>query len=396
MPHFRYTALDAQGARARGVIEAASESVALAQIESKSLTPVTVEQPRARRGLLGRGASPAAMARAYSGAADLLAAGVPLLKALSLLGRGKSHPAISGAVREVAERVADGEELSVAMGQRPAIFHPTHVAMIRAGERGGKLDDALHRLGELLERQAELRAKVLGSLVYPGVLATLGVGVLLIVFVVFVPQFRPLFARLQSLPGPTTIVFGVSDALTRHGLITLIVVVGAVVGGLFAIRRPGVARWVDDVTLKAPIVGPLIRAVAVARLFRMLGTMLASGVPLLAALRVARDASTRASLTEAVDKSIEAVRAGEPLASPLAASGLLSEDIAEMVAVGEAANTLETVLTHVAESLERRVDRRLAAGVKLVEPLLLVVLAGVVGLVAVALLLPLTQLSGEV
>lgn len=396
MPEFRYKAVDAQGRRRAGAVVASSEALALAELEQRQLTPLSVEARATGVRVRTRGASPAALARAYASAADLLKAGVPILRALRLLAKGKSQPALAEAFAEVADRVADGEELSSAMERRPGVFRPVHVAMIRAGEKGGFLDEALARLGALLERQAELRAKVLGSLVYPAVLTTLGGGVLIVVFAVFVPQFRPLFARLEELPFATELVFAISDAVTRRGLLTL-GVVAAVGAGLFAAsRRPEIRREMAGWPLRVPVIGPVLKAIAVARLCRLLGTMLGAGVPLLASLRVTREAAGHPALAEAVDAAAEAVRAGEPLATPLAASGLLSEEVTEMIAVGEAANALDTVLVQVAESLERRVDRLLGAAVKLIEPLLLVVLAGAVGLVAVALLLPLTQLSGQV
>ncbi|MEL7474005.1 MAG: type II secretion system F family protein [Planctomycetota bacterium] len=396
MAQFRYSALDGTGQRVRGVVEAASEPLALADLEAKSLTPLTLSASGARPGLRVGRPSPAVLARAYGGASDLIAAGVPVLRALRLLGRGKSHAALAAAFREVADRVADGEDLSEAMSRRSEFFRRPHVAMIRAGEKAGSLDEALARLAGLLERQAELRSKVVGSLIYPGVLLTLGAAVLAVVFIVFVPQFRPLFARLPDLPTPTVIVFGISDALTRRGLISLVVVACALVAGFVLMRRDDVRRRVEMWPLRAPLLGGLLRSIAVARICRLLGSMLAAGVPMLSALQVTRDAAGHRAFAKAIEGASEAVRAGEPLAKPLTESRLLSEEVAEMITVGEAANTLDTVLLHVADALERRVDRTLNTLVKLIEPLLLVVLASVVGLVAVALLLPLTQLSDQV
>lgn len=393
MPTFEYTALSSGGQRVSGEIAGANEQAVLSELEARRLVPVSIREKVARGLRVRRGVSVRALANAYQQLADMLHAGVPMLRALRLLGSRKSQPMLSRVFREMADAVAEGEDLGDAMARRPDVFRQVQVAMVRAGEKGGFLDAAVARLGQFLLAQAELRSKVIGSLVYPCALVVFGVAVLGFIFGVFVPMFRPIFNRLPNVPLVTQVVFAASDAVGRYGLVTLAVVAVLVVGGMWAARRPDVRRVIARVKTHGPIFGPLVRALATARFCRMLGTMLANGVPMLSAMSTAREAAGNLLLEEAVEEAIEGVRAGEALAPPLRESGLFADDVIEMIAVGEEAGNVAEVLVTVAETIEKRIDRLLSTVVRLIEPLLLVVIAVVVLIVAVGLILPLTQLS---
>lgn len=392
MSSFRYTALTAAGERVAGVLAGASEQAVLAEMESRRLTPLTIEPVEQAATVLRRGVGTRVLATALAQLADLLRAGVPLLRALQLLGARKSEPRLSAAFREIGEAVARGTDLGEAMGARPDVFTPVQVAMVRAGERGGFLEPVLARLATLLHAQADLRSKVAGSLVYPGVLVGLGCVVLGVVFGVFIPMFRPIFDKIE-VGTLTRAVLGASDILSRYGLWMLAALgAGAVVGWRLS-RRPSVRRaWSRFLTV-APVIGPLTRALAIARFCRILGTMLANAVPLLPALQVARDAAGNAMLADAIERAAGAVRDGQRLAVPLGESGLFPLEVVEMIAVGEAANNLDGVLLTVADTLEARVDRLVTSVVRLIEPALLLVIAAVVGVVALALILPMTKIS---
>jgi general secretion pathway protein F/type IV pilus assembly protein PilC len=396
MPTYEYQALTTGGQRVRGSLAGVSEQAVVAELESRSLVPVTItpaaEPRRARRRLSAR-----KLGTAYQQLSDLLRAGVPLLRGLKLLGGRKSDPSLASVFRELAEAVETGGELSEAMGQKPETFAPIHVAMVRAGEKGGFLETVLARLGALVIAQAELRGKVIGSLVYPGILVSVGVIVMAVIFTVFVPKFRVMLDAMQSTPPVITrLVLGLSDALTSwKALLVVGALVGLVVGALWALRRPDVRARVEVWRVRAPVVGPLTRAIGAARFCRTLGTMLANNVPMLAALQISKDAAGNAPMREAIERAADAVRQGEPLAAPLSASGLFDDDIIEMISVGEAANNLDDVLVQIAATVEARVERLLTTAVRLIEPLLLVSIAGVVFAVAVALVLPMTQMSGK-
>lgn len=394
MPTFQYTALTATGERVAGALVGVSQQAVMAELESRRLTPVSIREQRlARR---GRRVGTRRIAQTYLQLADMLKAGVPLLRALQLLGNRRAHPRLASVFRALAEAVAEGEELADAMARHPGIFPRVHVAMVRAGERGGFLESVFARLGEFSLSQAELRAKIIGNLIYPVILVVFGCAVLGVVFGVFVPRFQPLFDRLERLPALTSLVFGASALVADYGLITLAVLLVGIAGLWRLARRPAARRRLAAMRTFMPVVGPIVRSIAAGRFCRTLGTLLGNGVPILVAMDIAREAAGNPLMEQAVADATDAVRAGEPLADPLARSRLFDDDVIEMISVAESANNLDEVLVRIAETIEGRVDRLLTVAVRLLEPLLLLVIAGAVVIVALALIVPMYQLSGTV
>lgn len=395
MPTFEYIALDKAGRRIGGILAGPTEQAVLGELESRRLTPISIEA-RDDAVMRGRGVSARKMGAAYTQLAELLDAGVPLLRSLKIIGGRKSDPRLGAVFQEIAEAVSEGSDLATAMQRRPEFFPSIHIAMVRAGEKGGFLESVLQRLAQLATSQAELQSKVIGSLVYPGFLLVTGGGVLAVIFGVFVPKFREVFDKVQGgLPWVTTVVLWISRAVSDYGLYTLAVVVAIAFTGWRVYRKESVriklARWWTF----APVAGPLIRSLSTARFCRMLGTMLANGVPLLSAMHIAKEAAGNPVVEEAIVTASEAVKAGKSLAPPLEASGLFETDVVEMISVAESANNLDHVLLKIADTIEGRVDRLLAGVLKLVEPLLLMGLAGVVATVAFALILPMTRISAS-
>ena len=397
MATFRYTAISASGERIEGILVGDSEQAVLAELDSRQLTPVAVS-PAAGGSDQSSGRLPARqLGESYGQLADLLRAGVPLLRGLRLLGGRRSRPRVSRVFASLAQEVEKGSDLAAAMERRSDSFPTLHIAMVRAGERGGFLESVLAQLGGLVIKQAELTGKILGNMIYPAVLVVFGLGIAAVIFGVFVPQFRPMFARIEGgLPLVTTIVFIVSDAITKYGLVSAALLGAAGAGVAAAMRRPDIKARIDQARLRLPVLGPIQRGVATARLCRLLGSMLANGVPMLAALRISRDAVGNPVMQRAIDAAAQAVQSGAALAPPLEASGLFDDDIVEMIRVGESANNLSEVLLTIADTIEARLDRLLNVAIRLIEPLLLVLIAGLVGLVAAGLLLPLTKLSQAV
>lgn len=392
MPLFEYIALDGAGVKRTGSLAAVSEAAVLTELEARKLSPVSVAEKRARK-TIRRGVSSGQLALSYVQLADLLRAGVPLLRGLRLLARKKSGARLAAAYGSLAEAVAEGEELAEAMGKTPEVFPRVHAAMVRAGEKGGFLEDVLARLGAFVSQQSEMRAKILGALIYPAALVLVGVAVLGIVFGVFVPKFKPLFERIDELPAVTLLLFGIADAVGKYAPITLALLTILLVGVWRASKREDVRRLRAHIRLKLPVLGPLTRALAAARFCRMLGTLLGNGVPMIASMEIARESAGNMLMEETIERATEAVRAGEKLADPLAEGGMFEEDVVEMISVAESANNLDTVLITIAETIERRVDRLLGAAVKLIEPLLIVAMACVIAFVAAGLILPMVELS---
>jgi general secretion pathway protein F/type IV pilus assembly protein PilC len=391
VPTFAYEARDAAGARVAGTVDAASEVAALNDLQSRGLSPTRLAERAAPR---VRGVGARALANSYRQLGDLLRAGVPLMRSLRLLGRGKANPRLAAAWSSVADGVQDGERLADAMARHPAIFPDVQVAMVRAGERGGFLDDVFARLASFIENQAEMRSKVVGNLIYPVILLSVGFGIVIAALVFFVPKFKKFHVK-GEMPAATRFLMGVSDLLVERWPLILLALAALAVLAWWAWRRPALQRRVRDAELRVPQYGSLVRAVCVARFTRVLGTLLANGIPLLQAMTIARDAAGHPRLVDSVDHAIDAVRSGEPLAEPLAQSGFFEPDVVEMISVGESSNNLPSVLGGVADTLEKRVDRTLAVAVKLMEPALLLFLATVVLSIFLALVLPMLQLGGQ-
>lgn len=394
MPSFSYIARDASGKRLKGRADAASESALLGELSLRGLVPVEVAPARARRAR--RRVSVRAVSASYRQLSELLRSGVPLLRALRLLGRGKANPALSAAWSEVADALAGGERLADAMERHRQVFAPVHVAMIRAGERGAFLEPVLARLATLLEQQADLRSRVVGNLVYPVVLLLVGAGIVVGALVFFVPKIEEYFSKMPELPLATRILLGASALFTEHAVLTTTLLVACIVGAFLAWRTRSVRAEVVRRTMRLPLLGPLFASIAVARFARMLGTLLENGIPMLQALEIARDSAGNPVLASAIRAAGESVRQGEPLSRPLADSGMFAEDVVEMISVGESANNLPSVLVRLADTMEARVDRMLATLLRLMEPAMLLVIAVVVMFIFLALVVPMMQLSSQI
>jgi general secretion pathway protein F len=394
MAQYLYIARTASGERVTGTLSGGSEQHVLAELQQRQLAPVKVEEIREQQAFQRR-IGTRQLAQAYRQLGDLLRAGVPLLRGLRLLGRSKANPRLAKVMSDVADSVADGERLADAMAAHKGVFPDIQIAMIRAGERGGFLEEVLHRMGTFLEHQADMRGKIIGNLIYPCALLTVGAGIVIFALVFFVPQFQDFYSGME-LPMPTRILLTASDIVTGAWLGVLIVIALLIAAIWWMLKQPRVRRELATWQLRVPKLGPLVQSVAIARFTRILGTLLENGIPLLQAMQISRDAAGHVLLAEAVDDAAEAVRAGESLAEPLAQSGLFSDDVIEMIAVGESANNLAEVLVTIAETIEKRVDRMLSIFMRLIEPILLLALAGAVMFIFIALIVPMMRMSHSV
>lgn len=393
MATFSYIARDEAGQRIEGKVAAASTQAVLADLHSRHLAPVQVKEVREQRRVQRR-VSARHLATVYRQLGDLLHAGVPLLRALKLLGRSKSNVRLAKVMAAVADAVAEGSRLADAMAAHGDVFPPVQIAMVRAGERGGFLELVLQRMAFFLEQQADLRAKVIGNLIYPALLLLFMLTVIVIALVGIVPKFRDFYTRIE-IPWPTRVLLGASDLMTNSWpwVVAAVVVIGVALWQLRSSQRVrrAIAMW----QMRLPKLGPLLSSLAVGRFARILGTLLENGIPMLSAMQISRDAAGSILLAEAIDNATEAVRSGETLAKPLADSGLFADDVVEMISVGESANNLPQVLITTAETIEKRVDRMLTVFVRLMEPALLLVLGGAVLFIFAALIVPMMRMSSS-
>jgi general secretion pathway protein F len=396
MPLFQYTARTPTGQRTQGAVEAASEAAAIRLLDEQRLFPIRVSEQAQEKGRSATGGVRARdLATLFEQLADLLHAGVPMLRAIETLSRTHTKGRLHAVLAQVQAEVAEGKALSDAMADQPAVFNGLQVAMVRAGERGGFLEEVLMSLAGYLERQDELRAKVQGAMIYPALLVVIGASVVLGLLVWMVPKFQVFFEGME-LPLPSRILFAASDAVVHYWPTTLAVGFLAAVGiGIFLGSDAGRETWARW-QLRIPVIGHTLLMVSLTRFCRILGTMLASGVPILQALTISRDAVGTPRLAAAIDEAVKSVREGQGLTAPLRRSALVPEQILEMMAVAEESNQLEKVLLKVADAVERRTNQAVDAAVRLLEPLILTVLALIVLVVAMGLLYPIFTMARSI
>lgn len=405
MPDFTYEAMGRTGAKSAGTIAAASEREAAVALDAKGLFPLSISLARNQvsgaksGGFFAKRVRGRHLATFYSQLADLLQTGVPLLRSLELLEKQSVNPTLQAVLREIRGKVADGTGLAQAMAAYPRVFDELAVSMVRAGQEGGFLEDVLKRIAAFVEHQEDLKAKVIGALAYPVFLAIAGFTVLNVLVIFFIPKFEPIFKRLKEkneLPQLTMYLMDFSEFLrSPPGWVTVSVIVGAVVMFVRWTRRAG-RVWADRRRIRLPLFGPIFLQLALTRFTRILGTMLHNGIPILKALNIAKDSTGNRVLTAAIEKSAENVTAGEKLADPLRKSGYFPPDVVEMIAIAEESNNLERVLIDISDSLEKRTSRQLDLMVKLLEPIMLLVMAGVTLVVVAGLLLPVFKMGKAV
>ncbi len=414
MPLFDYKALQADGAIAQGQLEAAGRPEAFRHMEGLGLRPISLAEkvvsPSGRNG----GVTPGSRAFTFklgsekiSGRAlenftrllsSLLAAGVPLSRALTILHKEASTPAAAEKWKEIHGLVIDGMSLADAMAKSPETFPRVYVAMVQAGETGGFLDLVLAQIADFQAREKDLRSKVLTAMLYPTILLVLALGVVVFLLTFFIPKFQLIFSGFgATLPLLTQIIVGISHVVRSYGLF---VVAGLVVGGLLLrnwfTSDIGRRAW-EGLILRSPVVGPLVAQFAMARFCRMLGTLLGASVPLVQALNVARKSIGNQILVDAVAQSIERVSAGDQLGQSLAnCRGLFPGSVLEMIAVAEESGRLDQELIRIANVTEGDLDRQLKTAVAFAEPLMLFFIAGFIGTIFIGMVIPIFTLQEHI
>jgi type II secretory pathway component PulF len=410
MPTFQYKAMQADGAMTEGRLEAPGRQDAFRQMEGRGLRPInlselTGKQPKngatvpSAAGLSfnfkSNKVSPKALENFTRLLSSLLAAGVPLSRALVILCKEASTPAAGARWKEIHDRVIDGMPLADAMALFPDTFPRVYTAMVQAGETGGFLDLVLAQIADFQTREKDLRSKVMTAMLYPCILLVLSLCVLTFLLVFFIPRFQTVFQNFGgSLPLITQIIIGVSHTVRSYGLFVA-VGIAAVALSLrkWFTSEKGQRAW-EGFILRVPIVGPLMAEFAMARFCRMLGTLLGAGVPLVQSLNVARKSIGNQILVDAVSQSIERVQQGGRLGQSLAdCKGLFPGSVLEMVSVAEESGKLDVELVRIANVTEGDLDRRLKTAVAFAEPALLFIIASFIGTIFIGMLLPIFSLQ---
>lgn len=399
MATFTYKAIDSSGRETVDKLVAADRTAAIEMIYGRELCPVSVEKAQEVRsqGWLSRvgGVSKREIDAFTRQLANLLAAGVPMSRALSILSREASRAASKKLWATVHDQVAGGMALADALSLHPQAFSPIYVAMVRAGETGGFLDIVLEQIATFRAREADLKGRVKGALVYPVILAVLSAGIMIFLLTFFIPRFSTMFEEFGgSLPALTRYIVVTSNLLLKYWFVLVIGIALIIFGIQRMLTSEEGRRTMEGLWLRVPLFGTGVARFALVRFCRMLGTLVGAGVPLIASLRVAKEAIGNQVLADTVGSAIENVQKGHPLARSLEGCRVLFPPaVIEMVSVAEESGRLDQELVRLAGAYEAELDRYLKMMVTLIEPALLFLMAVLVGTVVIGMLLPIFNLQ---
>ena len=431
MPRYHYVALDARGNETKGTIEVGSQNEAIGRVKEMNLFPTRITEAdaeeKAAAAKKAKGKSPKAPAKKggkmnanisikipfLSGKvkpkvlttftrqlATLVDAGLPLLRGLRVLEKQEKNATLKEILAKLATSIEGGSTFSEALAQHPKVFNRLFVNMVKAGELGGVLEVVLKRLAEFSEKAQKIKGKVKAALFYPIAVLIVASGIMILLMTFVVPKFKDVFGGMGiTLPGFTVFVLAVSDLIRNNILGTAGVVAVLVVLFLLFIRTKFGRRLWDKTKLVMPPTGQVVSKVSISRFARTLGTLVSSGVPILQALTIVRETAGNVIISTAVSKIHESVKEGETITAPLEASRVFPPMVVSMVDVGEQTGALPEMLLKIADNYDEEVDNAVAAMTSLLEPIMIVFLAVIVGSIVIAMFLPLismiSNLSGE-
>jgi type IV pilus assembly protein PilC len=426
MPRYTYVALDARGQESTGLVDANSTNEAIGQLRQAGYFPTNVFEegkgggrdgkavkaakkskpartaapaaPREKKGIVlfeRKTVKPRVLMIFTRQLATLIDSGLPLLRALTVLAKQERDPVLKKTIGNLSDAVQGGSTFSEGLAHHPRIFNDLYVNMVRAGEVGGVLEVVLTRLAEFQEKAQKIKNKVVSAMVYPLIVMVLAVAILAFLLVFIVPKFEQIFQDMlgdKPLPTITIFVITVSNAVKNHWMIILGVVVLIGVGMKLLGRTAGGRVAIDRIKLRAPLFGDLIRKTSISRFSRTLGTLVTSGVPILQALNITRETAGNHVIAGAISQVHDSVKEGESIVQPLEASGAFPPMVISMIDVGEETGQLPEMLLKIAEVYDDEVDNSVAALTSMLEPIMIVFLALVVGTIVIALFMPLISI----
>src|ERR1039457_2121653 len=429
MPKYNYIALDARGAETKGTIEVGSQNEAIGRVKEMGLFPTKITEAggedksagkKARKKIaakpkaggkkggmnfniaipgLSGGVKPKVLTTFTRQLATLVDAGLPLLRGLRVLEKQERSGTLKGILGQLATSLEGGSTFSEALAQHPKVFNRLFVNMVKAGELGGVLEVVLNRLSEFMEKAQKIKGKVIAAMFYPIAVMVVAVVILSILMVYVIPRFKEVFAGMldnAQLPAFTRLVLGISDIIKDHFIYTICGLAVFVVFFMLFIRTQFGRRAFDKFKLKVPVVGPVVSKVAISRFTRTLGTLVSSGVPILQALTIVKETAGNVIVGNAVGAVHESVKEGETITAPLEASGVFPPMVISMVDVGEQTGALPEMLLKIADNYDDEVDNAVSAMTSLLEPIMIVFLAVIVGSIVIAMFLPLIELMNKV
>jgi type IV pilus assembly protein PilC len=420
MPRYTYVALDARGQESTGLVEARSSNEAIGQLRQAGYFPTSVyeEGKGGPDGKVSRaGAKAARVARPRTKIsivlfqrkkvkpkimmiftrqlATLIDSGLPLLRGLNVLAKQERDTVLRNTINKLADGVQGGSTFSESLAQHPLIFNHLYVNMVKAGEIGGVLELVLGRLAEFQEKAQKIKNKVVAAMVYPIIVMTMAIAIMAFLLVFIVPKFEAIFHDMlgdKPLPAITLFVIGVSNFVKNHGLVLLGLLIAAVAAYKLIARTRAGRSIIDRFKLRVPLFGDLIRKTAISRFSRTLGTLVTSGVPILQALNITRETAGNMVIAGAISQVHDSVKEGESIVQPLEASGAFPPMAISMIDVGEETGQLPEMLLKIADVYDDETDNSVAALTSMLEPIMIVFLALVVGTIVIALFMPLISI----
>ena len=408
MAKFKYIALDKEGRELSGVIESTSENRARKELAAQGFSVSRIAEvaaiasdkkataAKAKKPLFGTGVKKENITVFSRQLSTLLKAGLPLLRALEVIGRQEKNPYFKAVVEQLADNVRTGNKFSDGLSQHPKIFDKLYVNMAKAGEAGGVLDVVLDRLSTFQEKALKTTNKVKSAMVYPIVIMGVAVAIVAILMIFVVPQFQKIFTDMLKgnarMPALTQMIIDISDFMKENYILTGLIIVGIILFvKIFFKTKIGIRVW-DTAALKLPKIGDLVMKSTVARFTRTFGTLLASGVPILEALTITRGTIKNSLISDALSRVHDRVRDGENLSTPLDQQNIFPTMVTSMVEVGEETGQLPEMLNRIADNYDDEVDNSVGAITSIIEPIMIVFLAVVVGTIVIALFLPIIQI----
>ena len=410
MPVFAYEALNKDAQKVKGDITANSKDEAIKLIQSKGLRPTRLQQqkgepakkavpvveqlaPKKKSALFKRGVRSHDIVTFTTQLSTLQDAGLPIVRSLKILEDQQKPGKFKDQLEAIADEVEQGSTFSEALSKYPKSFNKLYISMVRAGEAGGVLDVILRRLAGFMEKSQKLRRKVKGALIYPAAVITVAAAILVVIMLFVVPAFEKMFQDIgQALPAPTQLLLSTSQTLQDWWFLLPLVPIFLVFIMKMIARTDWGEKALDRFKLKMPVFGNIIKKSSVARFCRTLGTLIASGVPILEALRIVRDAGGNVSIANAIEDVHGSIREGDTIADPLRASGIFDELLVNMIDVGEETGELDKMLMKIADNYEADVDVAVEGMSSLLEPVLIVGMGLVVGFIVISLFLPLVSI----
>ncbi len=404
MAKFEYTVKDKAGRTIKGDIEAPDKKQALASLRGKGMLILKLEATRKGGALF----SSFKMGKKVKVKMDelvifsrqlatMIGAGITIVSALDTLAEQVENVGFKGVLQDVRDSVNTGSSLSEAMGKYTAVFSAFFVNMVRAGESSGMLDDVLERVAAYMEKTNSLQKKIKSALIYPSVVIFMAFAITLLMILKVIPVFKDIFSGFGAgLPGPTQFLINLSDGMRKYFLVYSIVIVALIMVGKWYVNTDKGRARLDGIKLKLPILGPMMKKVAISKFTRTLSTLVKSGVPILSALEIVSRTAGNVVIEKAVDEVRESVREGESIAAPMEKSGLFPPIVTRMIAVGEKSGELENMLTKIADFYDDQVDTAVDGLTSLIEPLVIAFLGVVIGGIVICMFLPIFKLSSLV